>query len=198
MGSSTQVEQNDFKAAIKKFHECIEIVKNKLSSLVKDKEGQAAELFKAVRLQKTMVFECDNESIPKVDFGVSATSVILWVRSIALNLLAQKQKRADSIRSKENTSKQVVFWLTKSLEKFLTFLACAFYSFWLNLPSSASTTLSLLFNNTFNTLSISNLDTRMTNMESKLGDVKFILGKILATISGETTTNNKNTGREEN
>ena len=35
-------------------------------------------------------------------------------------------------------------------------------------------------------------------MESELGDIKSMLSKILATVSGRTTTRNENTDEEEN
>ena len=44
------MEQDDFKAAVEKFHERIEILKNELLLAVKDKQAQAAELFEAARL----------------------------------------------------------------------------------------------------------------------------------------------------
>lgn len=46
--SDTQVKQHDFKAAIENFCNHLEIMKNKLSLAVKDKQAQATELFKAV------------------------------------------------------------------------------------------------------------------------------------------------------
>ncbi len=42
MGSGTQVEQDDFKAAVEKFRGRIEIVKNELSTAMKNKQAQAA------------------------------------------------------------------------------------------------------------------------------------------------------------
>lgn len=75
MGSGTQMEQDDFKAIVEKFCEHIEIVKNKLSLAVKDKQAQAAKLFEAARLQKAMVFEFDDEPIPGIDFGASIADV---------------------------------------------------------------------------------------------------------------------------
>ena len=53
------------------------ILKNELLLVVKIKQGQVAELFKAVRLQKAMVFELDDQSIPEIDFRASTTSVVL-------------------------------------------------------------------------------------------------------------------------
>ena len=86
MGSVTQVEQDDFKAAVEKFCGRIEIVKNELSTAVKDKQAQAAELFEAARIQRVMVFELDDESILEVDSGASAPRG----GSIALNSSARK------------------------------------------------------------------------------------------------------------
>ena len=195
MGSGTQVEQDDFKAAVEKFRERIEIVKNELSLAVKDKQAQAAELFEAVRLQRAMVFELDDEPIPGIDSGASAAGV--RGVSIALNSSARKRKRADS-GSQENASERVASRIAESLEKSTNVLASALRSSRSNPPSSAPTTSSLPSNNTSNALSISNLNTRITNMESELGDVKSMLSRILAAVSGGTTTRNENTDGEGN
>lgn len=77
------MKQDNFKATIEKFYEHIKIVKNEFLLVLKDKQAQAAKLFEAARLQKAMVFEFDNESIPGIDFGASVVSVVLRVRSIA-------------------------------------------------------------------------------------------------------------------
>ena len=50
-------------------------MKNELSLVVKDKQAQTAELFEAARLQRAMVFELDNKSIPQIDSGSSTTGV---------------------------------------------------------------------------------------------------------------------------
>lgn len=64
--------------------------------MVKDKQAQAAQLFEAARLQRGMVFKLDDKSIPEIDLGTSDTGVVPQGGSIALNLSARKQKRADS------------------------------------------------------------------------------------------------------
>lgn len=84
------------------------------------------------------------------------------------------------------------------MKKSTNVLASVLCSSQSNLPSSAPTTSSLPSNNTSNALSISNQNTRITNMESELGDIKSMLSKILATVSGRTTTRNENTDEEEN
>ena len=163
--------------------------------MVKYKQSQAAELFEAARLQRAMIFELDGESISKIDSGASVAGVQDGL--IALNSSTQKLKRAD-FGSQENASERVASQIAESLGKSTNVLASVFRSSRSNPPSSAPTNLSFPSNNTFNALSISNLNTRITNMESKLGDVKSMLSKILAAVSGGTTTRNENTDGEGN
>lgn len=67
MGSGIQVDQDDFKAGVEIFKERWEIVENKIKQSKQSRKAQAAELFEAVWVQKTMVFELDNESIAGID-----------------------------------------------------------------------------------------------------------------------------------
>lgn len=85
MRSCMKVEQDYFKLIAKKFCKRIEIVKNKLLSLVKVKQAQAAKLFEVTRLHKAMVFELDDESIPEVDLGALAAGVVPQSGLVALN-----------------------------------------------------------------------------------------------------------------
>ena len=197
IGSGTQLEQDDFKAAVKKFCGRIEIVKNKLSTAVKDKQAQAAEFFEAARIQRAMVFELDDESIPGVDSGASAPRG----GSIVLNSSVRKQKRAGS-ESQENASERVASRIAESLEKSTNVLASALRSARSDPPSSSTTSTSAgpassSLSSNDNALSISNLNNRMTNMESELDDVKSILSRILAAVLGGTTTRNENTNIRE-
>ena len=64
MGSGTQVEQDDFKAAVEQFAGRMETVQKDLDEQVKDKKANAAEMFEAARLQSDMVFGLDDEPIP--------------------------------------------------------------------------------------------------------------------------------------
>lgn len=81
--SYTQIKQDNFKTTIEKFYKRIKIVKNEFLLVLEDKQAQATKLFEAVKLQKATVFEFDNESIPKIDFGVLVASVVPQIRSIA-------------------------------------------------------------------------------------------------------------------
>lgn len=83
IGSYIQIKQDNFKTTIEKFYKHIKIVKNEFLLALEDKQAQATNLFEAVKLQKATVFEFDNESIPKIDFGVLVASVVPRVRSIA-------------------------------------------------------------------------------------------------------------------
>lgn len=68
MGSSTQVEQDDFKTAVEQFAIRMNTVQDELESAVKDKQTQAAELFEAAKLQSAMVFGLNDEPIAGIFF----------------------------------------------------------------------------------------------------------------------------------
>ena len=81
MGSGTQMEQDDLKAAVEQFAIRVNKVQLEIDSAVKDKQTQIAELFGPTKLQSAMVFGLDNkpitgiESMPGVvtDFDASIT-----------------------------------------------------------------------------------------------------------------------------
>lgn len=76
IGFDIQVKQNNFKTAIEKFCERIEIVKNEFSLAIKNKQISAAEFFEMAKLQKAMVFELDNKFILGIDSGASNAGVV--------------------------------------------------------------------------------------------------------------------------
>ena len=55
MGSGTQVDQDDFKAAVEIFKNRLEIVEAEIKQSKQSKEAQAAELFEAARVQKAIM-----------------------------------------------------------------------------------------------------------------------------------------------
>lgn len=87
IGSSTQVDQNDFKAAMELFKNCLEAVETEIKQSKKTKETQAAEFFKAACLQRALDFELDNDTP-----GMDSESSNMQDISVALNFLAQKRK----------------------------------------------------------------------------------------------------------
>ena len=136
-----------------------------------------------------MVFELDDKSILGVNSGVLATGTFLRDGSIILNLFAWKQKQADSEpQEHENPSERVVCRIAKSLEKSTNILASALYSARSDLANSTLTSTRPisppLSNADISTLSIFNLNIRMTNIKLELSDVKPMLNRILAAIFG--------------
>lgn len=83
MGSNTQVEQDNFKLTVKQSAISINEMQNELDLAIKDKQTQAIELFKATKLQSTMVFGLDDKQIA----GIKLTSdmVMCFSSSITLN-----------------------------------------------------------------------------------------------------------------
>lgn len=205
MGSGTQVEQDDFKAAVKQFGVRLNAVQKELANAVKSKETQAAELFEAAWLQRAMVFELDDEPIPGIDSGASGSGTHACGTSIALNSSRKQKRDRDFGSQREEVSGNVVLLLAETFEKSTNVLAKALLAqanpptsespnFPLTTapakttiaptapslaiaPSSVSTAIPLSVNNTVGA-SGSTLVTRMTTFESELGDVKSELGDV--------------------
>ncbi len=117
MGSSTQVEQVDFKAVVEQFAIRVNEVQLEVDSAVKDKQTQAAELFEAAKLQSAIGFGLYDESIA----GIESTSGVVTNSgpSIALNS-ARKRKREEG-----NGSSSDAILLLETFERSTTVLAQA-------------------------------------------------------------------------
>lgn len=84
MGSGTQVDQDDFKAAVEQLAERIKAVDEELESQVKSIQAEAAELYESARLQSAMVFGLDDEPIPGVDAPSNTSSAATRASSASL------------------------------------------------------------------------------------------------------------------
>lgn len=104
MGSGTQVDQDDFKAAVEQFAGRIKAVQDELDEQVKSSKAKSAELYESARIQSAMVFGLDDELIPGVD--APSNSATHAGPSIALNSLARvaanKRKREGSAAAEES------------------------------------------------------------------------------------------------
>lgn len=120
MDSGTQVEQDDFKAAVEQFAIRFNTVQTELDSAIKDKQLQAAELFEVAKLQSAMVFGLDDEPIASIE----ATPGLIMGSgpSIALNPTTQKRKRDEAGSS--GPSKDAIL-LLETFERSTTILAQA-------------------------------------------------------------------------
>lgn len=90
--SVTQINQDDFKAAVDQFAGSIKAVDEELESKVKSSQAKSAELFESVCLQSAMVFKLDEKPIPGIDAPskfLSVTATRTPSASIALNPLAR-------------------------------------------------------------------------------------------------------------
>ncbi len=123
MDLGTQVEQDDFKAAVAQFAIRFNIVQTELDLAIKDKQSQATKRFEVAKLQSTMVFGLDDESIA----GIEATSGLVTGSgpSIALNPAAQKRKRDET--GSGGPSKDAIL-LSETFERPTTILAQALVS----------------------------------------------------------------------
>lgn len=84
MGSGTEVERFDFKAAIEQFAKRIEEVAREIVDAVKSRQQRAAENLEAARLENSLVFQVDDEPIPRVDTPVANPNSSSRSSSIAL------------------------------------------------------------------------------------------------------------------
>lgn len=96
MGSGTEVERNDFKAAVEQFAHHMETVAQDIEDSVKTRQQKAAENLETARLENALIFEIDDELIPGVDTPNRSSTP---GSSIALNPWQKKRKR-----NNENTS----------------------------------------------------------------------------------------------
>lgn len=104
MGSGTQVDQDDFKAAVEQFAGRVKAIQDELDEQVKTSKAKSAELYESARVQSAMVFGLDDEPIPGVD--APSNSATQAGPSIALNPLARvaanKRKREGSAAAEES------------------------------------------------------------------------------------------------
>lgn len=201
MGSGTQVDQDDFKAAVEVFRNRWEIVENEIKQSKQSNDAQAAELFEAARVQKAMVFELDDEPIAGIDsaeHGSNARNA-----SIALNSSNRKQKReADSGPSHD------AILLAGAFEKSTGMLAKALVAGQRSDTRSSSSFPSTPPTQAPSSNNLGEFNQRMTKVETglegmatELGDMKNMLGRIFAAVSGggqvhnasATSTDNSNT-----
>lgn len=195
MGSGTQVDQDDSKAAVEIFKNRLEVVEAEIKQSKQRKEAQAAELFEAARVQRAMVFELGDEPIP----GIDLESSNVRSASIALNSSARKRKRDADL----GPSSDAVL-LAEAFEKSTGVLAKALVAG--RSSDSSSVPASPSLPSVIPTSSLNNLgelNQRMTkvesgpgdmkselgDMKSELGDMKTMLGRIFAAVSsGQANT----------
>ena len=93
MGSGTEVECDDFRAAVEKFAERVEAHKEEVGAKAKTVEEKVREAHETMRVQMSMLHGIDEEDVPGVDTPMrSRTST----PSIALNKSSSKQHRSTS------------------------------------------------------------------------------------------------------
>lgn len=176
MGSGTQVEQDDFKAAVEQFASRMNSVQKNLDSAVKDKQAQAAELFEAAKLQSGMVYGLDDEPIAGVELGAGlGPSNRTISSSIALN--ASRKRKRDDI----GISNDAVL-LSEIFEKSTAVLAQALVNSGRELTTTNAQAASdnLAFDK-----KISDMEHRIeAKMEARWGDIESKLDRILS-VMGE-------------
>ncbi len=120
-GSGTEVERDDFKAAVEQFAERMDTVAREIDDAVKLYQQRAAENLEAARLENSLVFQIDDEPFPGVDtpanFNYSQSS------SIALALRVSKRKREPESNSQPSAD---IVLLTSGFKEARTILADAY------------------------------------------------------------------------
>lgn len=102
MGSGTQVDQDDFKTAVKQFAQRIKAVDQELDAQVKSQQAKAAESFESARVQSAMVFGLNDEHITGVDApSNSSIAAPRFSSSIALNPLARATANKRSAKTQQ-------------------------------------------------------------------------------------------------
>ena len=193
MGSGTQVEQDDYKAAVERFANRMNIVQKEMNLAVKGKQTQAAELFEAAKLQSAMVFGIGDKPIAGIESasgGVSGPSSTFF----ALNP-ARKRKRAYSSRPSNDA-----MLLSETFE---TVLAQAL----LKTRESSTTPATSVVPGTITTPVVGPgtsdhafRDTKITDMEHRIearmkarrGDMQSKLDQMLAAIGGKASRGGNN------
>lgn len=124
LGSGTQVEQDDFKAVVEQFAQQIKTDQKDLNEQVKNKKANAAEMFKAARLQSNIVFGLDDKPIPGIK-SEALGAALGHPNSIALNANTQKQKWNNSSNGKSIDATAI---LSETIKKTTIVLAQALIS----------------------------------------------------------------------
>lgn len=202
MGSSTQVDQDDFKAAVEQFADRLKVVDDELANQVKTQKAKAAELFQSARLQSALVFGLDDEPILGIDASSSLSGVSRSGGSNALNSLARlavnKRKREASSRGGPSSDAML---LADSFRDSAAVLAKALTRTKVHVetaptpapPPILATVPVVEEQESARALQqkIATIDARLTevqgNMEARMGDVTSLLGKILAAVGASNT-----------
>lgn len=185
MESGIQVDQDNFKAAVELFKNCLKIVEAEIKQSKKTKEAQTTKLFEATCLQKALVFELDDDT-PSMDLESS----VVRSASVTLNFSARKCKQdADSEPSND------AVLLFETFEKSTNMLAKALVATRssdsskistttpLQAPSSNTPTLSFNLGNIVElNQQLTKIETGLGGMKSELEDIKTMLGKILEVV----------------
>lgn len=185
MGSGTQLEQDDFKAAVEQFARRMETVQKDLDEQVKAKRANAAEKFETARLQSDMVFGLDDEPIPGIESGALGAAPG-HPSSIALNANTRKRKRNNS---SNGISIDAATILSETIERTTTVLAQALTS---APPEQAPTPAPALRPTTppAKEADVAALEQKMTTMEARfearMGDMQNMLSRILSAVGGQT------------
>ena len=123
MGSSTEVEQDDFKTAVEQFAKQMKEVVREIDDVVKLHQQQAAKNLEAAQIENSLVFQIDNEPISGVDTLAANLNSFSQSSSIALASQASKQKRETKPTNYPSVD---IMLLTTGYKKAITILANAY------------------------------------------------------------------------
>lgn len=174
MGSGTEVEQNDFKAAVEQFTKRYQEVAAELDNADQTRQERAAENLEAAHLEASLVFDLDDEPIPEVDTSAttsanpSTNNTRSGTPSIALGSRTAKRRRTEA-NSAEHTSGDAL--LAASFREFTAILADALRT------SRSFSTVPPAVNPA--------IEERVHQVENAISDVRDMVGQVLEALAAQ-------------
>ena len=172
MGSSTEVEKDDFKSAVEQCAERWETVAKEIKDMAKTRKERAIENLKAARLENSLIFQVDDEPIPGIDRPTN--SIRSGTLSIALNGHSKRKhleiKSSSSINDAE-PSKNAVLLATSFRESTAILAAALKDSKNLVVPVALLAPISAVSDNRINEVK--------TELKNEMGEMRTIMERIL-------------------
>lgn len=174
MGSGTEVEQNDFKAAVEQFSKRYQEVAAELDNADQIRQERAAENLEAANLEASLVFDLDDEPIPGVDTSattsanLSTNNTRSGTPSITLGSRTAKRRRTEA-NNAEDTSGDAL--LAASFQKSTAVLADA-----LRTSRSVSTAPPAVN---------PAIEERVHQVENAINDVRDMVGRVLEALAAQ-------------
>lgn len=193
MGSGTEVERNDFKAAVEQFAQHMDTVAQDIEDSVKSRQQKAAENLEAARLENALIFEIDDEPISGVDTPNTNRSSTPG-SSIALNPRQRKRKREHNTNEQRHETQpaeasQNAVLIANSFRDSTAVLADALrYRQEANIAPAPATAPAATPTATATSSENNKLSQRISNLEQKVdgavSNMEGMMGRIMQALAG--------------